>query len=167
MLSLLQGIIFLLLGSKEPTSSVFLKSEYSGRVLKTFEDIPMELIISFESGNNFMDVFVPPDCIKENTALFKAFFDLREKLVTLSTDGKMHFIHCRCKTCSAFRKSLFQLVYFIYDQYDIDNLYYSLQTQYSMLLFSWRNTLKITGNIIEIFCQLHFSQRTPKPAVDT
>ncbi|KAG0437472.1 hypothetical protein HPB47_017436 [Ixodes persulcatus] len=58
-----------------------MKSADTGSVLKTIEDIPKEFILSFESGNNFMDVFVPTDCIKKNNALFKAFLDSRAKLI--------------------------------------------------------------------------------------
>ncbi|KAG0424568.1 hypothetical protein HPB47_028213, partial [Ixodes persulcatus] len=79
MWSSLHGIVFLLVVLKEQEFTDSLKSEYTGSVLKTLEDIPYEFFVSFESGKEFMDVFVPTNCLKDNTALFKAFLKSREK----------------------------------------------------------------------------------------
>lgn len=130
MLSLLRGIMFLLLVLEKPDISDSLKCEDSG--LKMFKDIPNMIIPLLESRNGFMDVFVPADCLKDNTALFKAFLDSREKPVTFWTDGKLHSRHCEDKICNTFRRSFFQIVYFICGKYDINNLWHSFQTNYFM-----------------------------------
>ncbi|KAG0440222.1 hypothetical protein HPB47_016366 [Ixodes persulcatus] len=73
------GIMFLLVFTKEPMSLNCFKSQGNGSVLKTIADIPNELILSFETGKDFMDVFVPEECLKDNIALFKAYLESRAK----------------------------------------------------------------------------------------
>ncbi|KAG0428190.1 hypothetical protein HPB47_024814, partial [Ixodes persulcatus] len=76
---------FLLLVLEKPDISDSLKCEDSG--LKMFKDIPNMIIPLLESRNGFMDVFVPADCLKDNTALFKAFLDSREKPLPKQPSG--------------------------------------------------------------------------------
>ncbi|KAG0440224.1 hypothetical protein HPB47_016368 [Ixodes persulcatus] len=80
--------MFLLVFAKEPMSLNCFKSEGTGSVLKTIADIPNELILSFETGNDFTDVFVPEECLKDNIALFKAYLESRAKPASL--DETLH-----------------------------------------------------------------------------
>ncbi|KAG0424835.1 hypothetical protein HPB47_027955, partial [Ixodes persulcatus] len=99
-----QGVIFLtaLLGS--PTTSQSIQHQDTGSVLRSLVDILDDVLLAFDPGNKFLNVFVPPDCLEDNSAAFKDFLKSRKETVTLWTDGKKHWDACNGKPCDKFRQ---------------------------------------------------------------